>query len=157
MIPSLIFQFLSFSFYALVSGIIAFMAFFYLKYVALTKWRMRYYSQQQMKEYVFYPALGILKDWDNKNPKDKDSLMFIKRISLDRKGADVILTNQSSLASLYLVDPDLINQFLQIQHKYIKYRPSIEGFIQLLGESITLSEGEKWKEARKMLSNIFKF
>ncbi|EAS05241.2 cytochrome P450 family monooxygenase (macronuclear) [Tetrahymena thermophila SB210] len=139
------------------ASLLAFIIFLVIKYYVLTKMAMRFYANQGIKEYKYYPVTGMAKEWMDYS--SSDNLKTIKYIKFDDKfkGEDAILSNLLDRALLIFTNPNLINEFLQNQQNYIKFEAPVVGFKQFLGNGIALEEGEKWKSKRKFISKLFKF
>ncbi|KAL4484644.1 hypothetical protein ABPG74_019821 [Tetrahymena malaccensis] len=138
-------------------SLLALIIFLVLKYYIFTKMAMRFYVNQGIKEYKYYPITGMAREWMDKS--SNDNLKTIKYIKFDDKfkGEDAILSNLLDRALLIFIQPNLINEFLQNQQNYVKFEAPLVGFKQFLGKGIALEEGEKWKNKRKFISKLFKF
>lgn len=58
-----------------------------------------------------------------------------------------------------LVNPDLIKEFhsANLVNSYPKFDMLVAGTKAVFGEGLAFSEGEEWKNKRKLLSKIFNF
>ena len=119
---------------------------------------IRYYEKQgALGEY--YPILGGYGKRMSEAAITGDWLSFYKKDVQDPKGAHKLFaTNILGNAFLFLVDPDLIKDFISNQEKNYK---KAEEFIDLdkffLGSGVLTSEGEVWKKHRKIASSAFHF
>ena len=132
----------------------------YLVYLLVIKpvTLIRYYERQgALGEY--YPILGGYGKRVNEANITGDWLSFYKKDIQNSKGAHKLFaTNILGNAFLFLVDPDLIKDFISNQEKNYK---KAEEFIDLdkffLGTGVATSEGEVWKKHRKIVSSAFHF
>ena len=119
---------------------------------------IRYYEKQgALGEY--YPIQGGYGKRINEATTTGDWLSFYKKDVQDPKGAHrLFATNILGNAFLFIVDPDLIKDFISNQEK--NYNKA-EEFINLnkffLGNGVLTSEGEVWRKHRKIASNAFHF
>ncbi|KAL4469605.1 hypothetical protein ABPG74_004858 [Tetrahymena malaccensis] len=121
---------------------------------------MQFYKDQGLKEYNFIPIYGWLTDIIlMKKNKWNDCLYQFKHLSQDPefKDQDILLGNLADQAFLTLINPELINEFLQRQNEYIKYQLPVQGIMDFLGNGLSRMYGEKWKNGRKVISNMFTF
>ncbi|KAL4504305.1 hypothetical protein ABPG72_021143 [Tetrahymena utriculariae] len=140
--------------------VISFVLYLVGKFIVLPKLRMQFYKNQNIKEFNFFPFYGWF--WDSilqRTNKHKDCIHQIKHISesAEFKDQDIILSNLNSKASLLIVNPDLISEFLQCQQHYIKYELPFHSLNKLIGTGLAKHYGDGWKKSRKILSNMFTF
>jgi cytochrome P450 len=72
----------------------------------------------------------------------------------------VTIGNILDKVHINLVTPDLIKEFLSASmvNKYPKFEMMIEGIKETTGgNGIVFSEGELWKNKRKLMSKVFNF
>ena len=60
---------------------------------------------------------------------------------------------------LRLINPSLIKELYSLDggKSYIKYEPIIENIKRIVGNSITFSHGERWREKRKFMTSFLNF
>lgn len=72
---------------------------------------------------------------------------------------DVTISNVLDKVFIFLVNPDLMREFLSGNTPYIykKMDMLVAGTKAAFGEGLLFSEGEVWKSKRKLLSKVFNF
>lgn len=72
---------------------------------------------------------------------------------------DLSISNILDKIFIFLVNPDLLKDFYSgnAQSLYRKHELLLSGIKAIMGEGIVFSEGDSWKNKRKLMSKVFNF
>jgi hypothetical protein len=65
--------------------------------------------------------------------------------------------NLGSMVCLHLTDEDLIKEYGQKEHLFVKDQELLEYLFFLIGDGLVKSHGQTWKNHRRILSKFFQF
>ena len=106
-------------------------------------------------ETCFEFPMGYVMRWHKDLPKG-DAFAHIKELVQKNPRVRVLGTNFAAHPLVYLIDPDLIKEFLSDPSKYTKASLfDIEKLV--LGKGLIFSYGKVWKRHRKVISESFRY
>lgn len=98
-----------------------------------------------------------MNDWEKGIESHKDALYTESTVY---PHVDLVIGNIIEKVFIYFAHPDLIKEFVSgnVIHKYHKYSKLAEPLKLVFGEGgLVFSEGEDWKNKRKLMSKVFNF
>jgi hypothetical protein len=65
--------------------------------------------------------------------------------------------NLGSMICLHLTNEDLIKEYVQKEHIFVKDSELLEYLFFLMGDGLVKTHGQTWKSHRRILSKFFQF
>ncbi|EAS04656.2 cytochrome P450 family monooxygenase (macronuclear) [Tetrahymena thermophila SB210] len=119
-----------------------------------------YFSYLKYRKYgkgFYYPILGemIEQEQDLKQHADAD---YSVHHALDKDpDQKLFVTNLGTKVKLRLIEPEIIKDFFSKSQYYQKDQTFIQNITRFLKNGIVFSEGNTWKESRKLFSPAFHY
>ena len=135
--------------------LLAFLAYFFIKFVFLPLYRMQSYRREGHQCYYF-PLIGLFSRVLLGDGFHNDAFWYYKHLAKKNPNVPVEISHFSSSVVVVLLDPKLIKKFFSLQNNYIKINPS-KAVSALMGTGLVMAEGNLWKNHRKLVASVFHF
>jgi len=125
-----------------------------LWFVAKPYLYVQFYKKQGAQGY-FKPFGGFFMDRMTEARQNNDFFAYFKEVIFQKPDTQVIVSNVASKPVLFLVQPDMIKEFLNQPQLYrkTKFISGVEGLFE--GQGILFTEGNQWKKQRRLLTATF--
>ncbi|KAL4488682.1 hypothetical protein ABPG73_020381 [Tetrahymena malaccensis] len=119
-----------------------------------------FYRDNQIRKYgngSFFPIIGEIYEQD-KDLKQHYNADYSIQHSLDKDpNQKIFVTNLGYSVKLRLIEPEIIKEFFLKSEYYEKDQTFIQNMKRFLHSGIVFSEGQLWKDSRKLFSPAFHF